>query len=281
MKRAMIALIAVLLCSFAVHAGSCPVKEYTDYLSKIRAQDVNAVVKAANELIKVSLDKNDPCRDQLMHEFRSYYFAALSAYEKKSKVGQWEYPAADSDRLEFEQTIASAGWSVRESEGMYCLGEKAGWFEERFGTILTQPFKKYLHIRAEEIQQGFARDAGLLISWDQLRERIAMWEQFLRTYPGFVAKSEIRDRLDVYVRTFVTGMDNSRINNFNSKKLRSDVKAAYEVFIRENRDSAYYKLVRDYYEMLKSKQFNVPDDLKGYFKKAGFEAMFDAQLPAY
>jgi len=108
-----------------------------------------------------------------------------------------------------------------------------------------------------------------------------MWEQFLRTYPGFVAKDEIRDRLDVYVRTFVTGMDNSRINNFNSKKLRPDVRAAYEVFIRENRDSAYYTLVRDYYEMLKRKQFNVPDDLKGYFKKAGFAAMLDAQLPAY
>ncbi|MBM4310208.1 MAG: hypothetical protein FJ119_04580 [Deltaproteobacteria bacterium] len=281
MKRAMIALIAVVLFSSAVHAGSCPVKEYTDYLSKIRAQDVNAVVKAANELIKVSLDKNDPCRDQLMHEFRKYYHATMSAYEKKSKVGQWEYPAADSDRLEFEQTIASAGWSLRESEGMYCLGEKAGWFEERFRTILTRPFKKYLRIRADEIQQGFARDAGLLISWDQLGERIAMWEQFLRTYPGFVAKDEIRDRLDVYVRTFVTGMDNSRINNFNSKKLRPDVRAAYEVFIRENRDSAYYTLVRDYYEMLKRKQFNVPDDLKGYFKKAGFAAMLDAQLPAY
>jgi hypothetical protein len=216
-----------------------------------------------------------------MHEFRKYHHAALSAYEKKSKVGEWEYPAADSDRLELEQAIASAGWSLRESEGMYCLGEKAGWFEERFGTILTRPFKKYLRIRADEIQQGFARDAGLLISWDQLRERIAMWEQFLRQYPDFVEKGDVRERLDVYVRTFLTGMDNSRINNFNSKKLRADVKAAYEMFIRANRDSAYYALVRDYYDMLKSKQFNVPDNIEEYLKKQGCEAMLDAQPPAY
>ncbi len=281
MKRTLIALISVVLSSCPAHADSCPVEQYTNELSRIRAQDVNAVVKAANELIKISADRDDPCRDQLMHEFRSYYRAALSAYEKKSRVGGWEYPAADSDRLEFEQTIASAGWSLRESEGIYCLGEKPGWFEERFNTILTRPFKRYVRIRAEEIHHGFARDAGLLISWEQLRERIATWEQFLRTYPDFVEKSEIRDLLDVYVRVFLTGMDNARIHNFNSKKLNPDVKAAYEMFIRENRDSAYYKLVREYYAMLKSKQFNVPDDIAEYVKKQGGEALFDAQPPAY
>jgi len=281
MKKALVALTTVLFFSSVPRAGSCPVEEYANELSRIRAQDVNAVVKAANELIKVSLAEDDPCRDQLMHEFRNYYHAALSAYEKKSRVGQWEYPVADSERLKLEQTIASAGWSVREAEGMYCLGEKGGWFEERFGTILTQPFKKYLYIRTDEMRQGFARDGGLLISWDQLAEYIATWEQFLGKYPDFVEKGEIRERLDVYVRTFLTGMDNSPIHTINSKRLSADVKAAYEMFIRENRDSAYYKLVKDYYDMLKSKQFTVPDNVDEYFKKAGYGAIFDAQLPAY
>jgi hypothetical protein len=256
-------------------------KDFENQLPIIDSQKIASVVEAANDVIKSANTKNDKARDELMHEFRNYYYEALSSYNSNNNVNNWQYPLADSEKRTIDLSLSKAGWSLKESEGMYYIGESGGWFENTFELILTDTYRKYLIIRTKEIQEGFSEDAGLLISWEQLRERISLWEQFLKNHPNFIESSEIKDYLNLYVRTFLTGMDNSRIHDFNNRTLRPDVKTAYEKYIRDNKDSEYYILVKDYYEMLKNNNFTVPDNINEFVRKKGYETMLGKQPPTY
>ncbi len=270
-----------LVFSSLVYGDVCPANQYKDRLAKLGFDQVSSVEIAANELIKLASDMNDNCKEELLYTFRKYYYKALESYDRKSDVGNWNYPISDSKKLKFNSSISKVGWTLKESEGIYYIGESGEWFQKKFKTIFTESYSKYLSLRLKEIKEGFSEDAGLLISWEQLRKRIVLWEEFLKDHPNFKENPEIRDYLNIYIRTFLTGMDNSRIYDSNTKKLRTEVKAAFEKYIKENKKSAYYTLVKDYYEMLKNNKFIVSEDSNEYLKKKGYETMLGKQPPTY
>lgn len=263
------------------HGYMCHTDQYKDRLVKLGFEEVSSVEIAANDLIELAINKNDKCKEELLHNFRNYYYEALDYYNRKNDIGKWNYPISNSEKLKFNLSISKVGWTLKDSEGMYYIGESGGWFEKKFKAILTESYIKYLNLRSKEIKEGFSEDAILLISWEQLRKRISAWEQFLKNHSDFHENPEIKDYLNIYIRTFITGMDNSRICNFETRKLRPEIKAAYEKYLKNNQNSMYYKLVKDYYEMLENNKFIVPDDINEYLKRQGYETMLGKQPPAY
>jgi hypothetical protein len=247
----------------------------------IDSQYIDAIVTEADELISAATATDEKGRDELVHEFRNHYYGAISSYNNKYDVSNWRYPLAEPEKRAIDLSLSKAGWLLRESEGMYYIGEAGGWYEEKFDAILTARYRDYLIIKTKEIQEGFAEDAGLLISWEQLRERISVWEQYLKNHPNFIESPEIENYLNLYIRTFLTGMDNSRIYDFNNRQLRTDVKTAYEKYISDNKGSQYYNLVKDYYEMLKNNGFTVPESINEFVKNKGYETMLGKQPPTY
>ena len=185
----------------------CARKEYKNGLLKIGFKNISAVDFAATELIKFAKDENDQCREKLIHEFRNYCYEAMSAYDKYSNMDEGANPIPAEKRRKIESPISKVGWSLKESEGTYYIGESGGWFEKRFASILTEPYRQYFNNRTKEIKEGFSEDAGLLISWEQLRKRIDRWEQFLKSYPNFEETSEVQAYLNRYIGTFLSGMD--------------------------------------------------------------------------
>jgi len=280
-NKCLIAVIVSILCSTYVSADICAIKEYKNGLLKIGFKKISAVDLAATELNKFAKDENDQCREKLIHEFRNYYYEAMSAYDKYSSMDEWANPIPAEKRRKIESSISKVGWSLKESEGAYYIGESGGWFEKRFASILTEPYRQYFNNRTKEIKEGFSEDAGLLISWEQLRKRIARWEQFLKSYPNFEETSEVQAYLNRYIGTFLSGMDNSKIYDLDTKKLTTEVRSAYEKYLKENKNSAYYVRVKDFYEMLKKNKFIVPEDSNEYLKKKGYETMLGKQPPAY
>jgi hypothetical protein len=129
----------------------------------------------------------------------------------------------------------------------------------------------YLKLNAFENKSRFEEDYRILIPWDAIRERIISRENFIKKYPDFPENEEVRKYLEGYIGSYLGGLDNSKITNYpNDNKLKPDIKNSYEKFIVINKTSSYYKLVLDYYNLLRQHNFIVGEYVNVFLKKRGF-----------
>ena len=52
-----------------------------------------------------------------------------------------------------------------------------------FKDYVTDDYKEYLKIWAKDNKKLYQADAGLLVSFEEIGERIVTWESFLNQYP--------------------------------------------------------------------------------------------------
>lgn len=124
---------------------------------------------------------------------------------------------------------------------------------------------------AAETPQRVAEDASLVIGWDDLRQRIARWEAFLRAHPELPeTQVEVRPHVANLVAIYVFGIDNTRayddrfggsppydVRGGDAKtsatraggtdawttRIDPQLKSSYDRFLVQNRDSAYYTVI--------------------------------------
>jgi hypothetical protein len=298
--RFLIVCLITIICVSTSLAATCPTSEYQQRLTQIGFKDTASVAEAAKELLKTARAQPDKCKEELLFLFREYYFASLNKYygkcqEQLSSLFRKNYTYLEKNNEEINivnlineankdpltKSLAQVGWTVKVSEGDYYLGELPNWFATEFKEILTPAYREYFRLRSQEIRQGFAEDAGLLISWEQLRKRIITWENFLDRHPDFVEKAKIQPYLAAYLSTYLGGMDNSTIYDLNNMALKKEVKASYENFIKQNKKSKYQQIVKEYYEMIKKNGYIVPKNFDAFLEKHGFKTLLGVQPPTY
>src|SRR6266480_168720 len=278
----LLAAIVFALPTFA-NGQECNVSGLKQTAEKLDSAKIESVLKLASEFEKSAKGQTPQCTETLFIEFRVLYYKALSEYEKAAvKTLNNSYPMEPKTEQKRKAELKQVGWELYESEGYYYIGENGSWLLDRFRHVLTNPWIQYFNQRKLEIRQRFSEDAALLISWESLRRRMAFWEEFLTQHPSFPLKDEINSYLDTYIRTFLTGLDNSQITvDYNNKALRKEVKNAYETYLNKDKSSRYYKIVGGYYEILKRSGFVVTEDLANYLNAQGIKSMKAVQPPTY
>jgi len=156
------------------------------------------------------------------------------------------------------------------NEGDWYLVENNRFLLDKVLKNYDFPLKRYIEFLVEEQNRHpeIAEDAGLCITWEELRERILRWEFFSKRHPflketGEDVIPEIRHMLDVYL----FGIDNSRVYCLETKKIKDKVKMSYEKFIEENKDSNYYSTVKKVYEIYKKNNFLFDEKIKKEVKE--------------
>lgn len=275
--RYLIIALYVLCMATQPAAAECPCKELETRLSALGTHDISSVKDASAQVVALAQGQDDACREQLIYRFRGHFYNSLAAQDDRLDLSS----LGEREAAELNQQLASAGWRLASSEGFYYVAELPGWSEAVLGSVLPPSYKKYFELRTREMKLGFSEDAGLLIPWDELRVRIVTWEDFLAQYPEFPEKSSIQEYIDIYVRVYLTGMDNSRAFGFEDQRLEAEVQKSYETFIRENSKSVYYPLISEYYGFLKKNDFVQPADLDEFLANKGYKSYLATQPPPY
>lgn len=261
---------------------SCPVTEFRASSQALDKGRIESVLTLACVFRTKAKGQSQECAEQLFVIFRTFYYEPLSQFQEAEGITRLPYPLEDTRKKLLQARLSRVGWALRVTEGSYYVGEAGAWWRSRFGPLLPRSWDGYFHQREVEIREGFSEDAGLLISWERLRQRITFWEGFIRRHPHFPANEEVSSYLDIYIRTFLTGVDNSRIErDFDDPTLRTEVKIAYEAFLRNNKGSKYYDIVKGYYEVLKRNNFRVTREAKAFLESKRVKTMLAVQPPTY
>ncbi|EJU08475.1 DUF6882 domain-containing protein [Fusobacterium hwasookii] len=98
-------------------------------------------------------------------------------------------------------------WDI--GEGMVTIRELPHLYYDIFKAYVTDDYKEYLKIWAKDNEKLYQADAGLLVSFEEIGERIVTWESFLNQYPDTKLNIKVTALLNSYREDYLLGMDNT------------------------------------------------------------------------
>ena len=98
-------------------------------------------------------------------------------------------------------------WDI--GEGMVTIRELPNLYYDMFKDYVTDDYKEYLKIWAKDDEKLYQADAGLLVSFEEIGERIITWENFLNQYPNSKLNVKVTALLNSYREDYLLGMENT------------------------------------------------------------------------
>jgi hypothetical protein len=145
-------------------------------------------------------------------------------------------------------------WAARgEGRTYFSVSEPA--LLTSLGRFLTPPMQEYLGLLALEQANPTGADASLLISWDELAERVARTDRFPALYPDAVARDLVRVQHLGYLRWYLRGADNTEVFRRGTRELEAHVRENYERYAATHGSMPSGQLVRAYLEVLRANNY--------------------------
>jgi hypothetical protein len=192
------------------------------------------------------------------------------------RVTYWQYSNSelnDISRIKEEDLKAAIikakdeGFKVEVLEGDLYLEPLPKYLIEIYGDYLSEHAKEYLNLKNFEIESRMADEGFLLITWDELADRIVCWEKFITKYPDSKeAQQALNEFFAPYLYFYINGMDNTQVYDSVTGILSDEVKTSYRYFINEYEGSESQKVILELYNMLEENDFKKNENITTYIE---------------
>lgn len=256
--------------------------EYSSLIDSLNAFDISSIKVLKNYVIN-KLCVSDELSDSAYNMFLEFFYTSANnltdSLETKypSLVEKFYRNETDSETREFHALLNECGLGLFMTEGNFYVDVQPDFFYETFKNNTSPSLKTFLQLRDRELKNAFLEDAMLLISFNNLADRIYNWEKYLNDYPDTKLINEANYFLEIYLETYLTGMDNTKLFDRESRILVPEVKQSYESYIKNHADTKSGMIIQEYYEILKRNQFEYSDSIDYILKKYNLSKMHGIQ----
>lgn len=169
--------------------------------------------------------------------------------------------AKDEDVKRILKDTKELGYKVETAEGMFFPVIDYAFYE-KYSQYLTEDMKDYISIMAVESDKIPAKDAALVISWEELLERAFNMESFLEKHKDSVKYEDIKSLYSKYVSFIVYGLNNTPLFKYEDNTMNEKAKDAYRNAI--DKDGNLSKMLKGYYEVIEKNGFKLTEEVKKY-----------------
>ena len=154
------------------------------------------------------------------------------------------------------------GYKVSSQQGSYYFIVDYQSYIDSFGENITNEYRDYLSILALDTNHPFMIDENLLISMDDLAERILLLENFKTVYPYSNFLPEVNQIYKQYINFYFYG--DLHNPNFNKDTLIINQKSLdeFEKTITKYEYTIFSNIVRDFMDWLKKNENIVDDNIR-------------------
>lgn len=160
------------------------------------------------------------------------------------------------------------GYEFAMAEGSYYFITDYKKYSQLKG--IPKSWEKWLNFLAFDAQNYC--EGSFLLSWEENRLAISQLEDFIAKYPNFIQIKKVEELLERYMQYYILPNGEPYNSNFDTEEktgkyiLNPKCKISYENFLKENKKSKYYPLVKEYYLMLETNNFYKPDNINEWFE---------------
>ncbi len=162
------------------------------------------------------------------------------------------------------QKYRSAGYSVYSAEGMYYIEPDPQFLLGNFKTSISDDLFDYLTYRAEEVESHTFHDAAVIITWNELADRIIDWENFLSAYPDSQYIEDAKSMYDVYLYTFLIGANNTPAYEYPTEILDPKLLESYKRYISEFPQSSFTPVLEDLLVLLEEESYEKTEKIQEF-----------------
>lgn len=229
--------------------------DYAQILDMLDKNNLNSI-GIAMRLFKNAKVDSLSC-DSMFADFNDFFALIANSYLENNNILQNNISSAiaDSTVNRIKLALSEYGMNLTTAEGEYYLEPENEWLLKSFGDKLSTAYQEFLLITAEEQKEKFAEDGSLLISQDSLISRILTWEDFIGKYPSFISINKAIDNYIQYLEAFLTGTENTKVFDPDTRKLNEKSRKAFEAYFQKNPGRKSSQVVQEYYNLLKNSDF--------------------------
>jgi hypothetical protein len=246
-------------------------------------QDFRNIVKSNNEpvvLIKFideNIDKMQEYAIEMIQELEKVQEKYLEKYTDQLFMEDYQTElislSQSSNNMFFDETkienIKNANLKELMNKiikGKYKLINMEGAFYpiidynglKTYNKYLSDEINDYIEIKSMDSNTPTVMDGGLLISFDELAERLIKVENHIVKYPEGIKYEELLRLYGVYLRFYLEGVDNTPIYDYETKKIRDDVFSNYKK-VAAMKNTVTSKTISKYIDIIKENK-NIIDN---------------------
>lgn len=159
------------------------------------------------------------------------------------------------------------GYKVETAEGSYFPIVDYSFFKE-YGSYVTDDMREYIDIMSTESDNAPAKDAALVIGWDELLNRGLSQEKFINEYSDSIKLKDIKELYNKYVYFIFNGLNNTPLFDYDSKTMISEAKDTYLDAIENKDGSNLLEELSGYMDALKEANYKLTSDIENYRDEA-------------
>lgn len=230
-------------------------------------KNIAAVSKDDASKMLMELEKVQQDYQKVLEE--KYYAANIQEslgkiYSKDmslDKINDTQDPALKSL---LKETL-SMGYKVETAEGMFFPIQDYGYLK-KFSPYAGDDIKAYIDIMAVESEKVPAKDAALVITWDEVLERAFSQEAYIEKYGSSPKLDSVKELYGKY-RTFILfGLNNTPLFSYEDKVMDKEARTAYEKAVKDNGDSALGQLLESYMKVIEKNGYKLTDEVDKFRK---------------
>lgn len=155
----------------------------------------------------------------------------------------------------------ASGFRVETAEGMFWPVIDYELYK-KYSLLVAEDIAAYIDIMAEESNRAPAKDAALVIGWNEITRRVLALEEFIRKYPGSEKLPEMKALYNRYVTLAFYGVNNTPLFDYSSHLLDEDARIVFAQVVKANPDSDFAKSLGDFLTVAEKNAFKLTEDVK-------------------
>lgn len=145
---------------------------------------------------------------------------------------------SDGKRKELLVKTKAGGFRVETAEGMFWPVIDYEMYK-KYSLLVSDDLSAYISIMAAESSQAPAKDAALVIGWNEIVRRVLAQEEFMRKYPDSQKLPEIKELFDRYVAFAFYGANNTPLFDYTAHSFNKDARIVFARVVEANRESDF------------------------------------------
>lgn len=163
--------------------------------------------------------------------------------------------------------VNETGYKIETAEGMYfpIINYE---FYKKYSEYVTPDIKEYIEIMAIESNKVPAKDAALVIGWDEIIKRAVRQERFINNFNDSAKINDVKNLYKLYVTYAFYGSNNTPLFSYDSKVINQKAKEAYTNLVKVNDNSRIIKKLDEFLKVLENNKYKLTDSVEKLRKDA-------------
>ena len=132
---------------------------------------------------------------------------------------------------------------------------------------VTPAMADYIAYMALETEKPSNEDAGLLISFDEVYQRLMQADIYIKKYPDSPEIKKMQEYLDFYVISYVYGLNNTPVFDYQTNKMTDYARESYDALKLSDSDSQIQSSLKKYIKILKNNHYTLTAEVETARKK--------------